>query len=84
MDGFERQSDGKAGTSIVSNIPATARVRARSPEQHCGGSQRSRSELLTDDARPLFLTGESLGSGVACLLAAKYWDAIRGLFLITP
>jgi pimeloyl-ACP methyl ester carboxylesterase len=41
-------------------------------------------ELLKNDAPPLFLTGESLGTGVACLLAAKHPQQIRGLFLITP
>lgn len=40
--------------------------------------------LLKADARPLFLTGESLGSGVACLLAAKHPREIEGLFLVTP
>ncbi len=41
-------------------------------------------ELRKDDTRPLYLTGESLGSGVACLLAAKHPRDVRGLFLITP
>jgi pimeloyl-ACP methyl ester carboxylesterase len=41
-------------------------------------------ELLKSDARPLYLTGESLGTGVACLLAAKHLQQVRGLFLVTP
>ena len=46
------------------------------------------SELLkpdkTRDNRPLYLVGESLGSGVACLLAAKNPGEVRALLLITP
>ena len=41
-------------------------------------------ELQRQDARPIYATGESLGTGVACLLAGKNPDAIRGLFLVTP
>lgn len=41
-------------------------------------------ELLKEDSRPLFITGESLGTGVACLLAGKHPKQIRGLFLATP
>jgi pimeloyl-ACP methyl ester carboxylesterase len=39
---------------------------------------------LLQDSRPLFIAGESLGTGVACLLAAKHPDKVRGLFLATP
>ena len=41
-------------------------------------------ELQRKDDRPIFAGGESLGTGVACLLAAKNPDAIQGLFLVTP
>ena len=39
---------------------------------------------LLKDARPLYISGESLGTGVACLLAARHPDKVRGLFLATP
>ncbi len=42
------------------------------------------SDLLIQDARPLFITGESLGTGVACILASKYPDKVKGIFLVTP
>jgi uncharacterized protein len=45
--------------------------------------QRAIEELLADN-RPLYLCGESIGSGVACALAAENPDHIAGLFLVTP
>lgn len=41
-------------------------------------------EALTgNDSRPLYLLGESLGSGVAAYLAGAYPDRVAGLLLIT-
>ena len=40
--------------------------------------------LLATDARPLFITGESLGSGIASHLAAAFPDQVAGLLLVTP
>lgn len=42
------------------------------------------NELLKQDKRPLYIAGESLGSGVACLLSAQHPKEVRGLLLITP
>ena len=39
-------------------------------------------ELLRD--HPLYLVGESLGSGVASYIAGKYPALIRGIFLVAP
>jgi len=41
-------------------------------------------ELLTMDNRPVFVLGESLGSGTACEVAAREPDRVRGIVLITP
>jgi len=41
-------------------------------------------ELLATDSRPLFLLGESIGSGTACALAAEMPDRIAGLALVVP
>ncbi len=41
-------------------------------------------ELLHKDKTPVYIAGESLGTGVACIIAASKPDAIQGLFLITP
>lgn len=40
--------------------------------------------LLAEDDRPVYLAGESLGSGVASYLAATYPQQVAGLLLITP
>lgn len=40
--------------------------------------------LWRHDDRPLFLLGESIGSGVACALASRFSNRIPGLVLITP
>jgi len=41
-------------------------------------------ELTSDSETPLYLVGESIGTGVASLAAAKRPDKIDGLLLITP
>ncbi len=40
--------------------------------------------LLREDATPLFLVGESLGSGVASAMAERFGEQIAGLWLVTP
>lgn len=40
--------------------------------------------LLREDTRPVFLLGESLGTGVATQAAAAFPEAVAGLFLVTP
>ena len=40
--------------------------------------------LLAIDARPVFITGESLGSGVATFLASTFPNEVAGLLLVTP
>jgi hypothetical protein len=40
--------------------------------------------LLAADSRPLFLLGESIGSGTACALAGEIPERIAGLALVVP
>ena len=40
--------------------------------------------LLAEDARPVYLVGESLGSGVATWLASTFGTQSAGLLLVTP
>ncbi len=40
--------------------------------------------LIREDPSPVYLVGESLGSGPACGLAADYPEDVAGLWLITP
>ena len=39
---------------------------------------------LAPDSRPVFLLGESLGSGLACALAARAPQQVAGVFCVTP
>lgn len=41
-------------------------------------------ELLAADSRPVFLLGESIGSGTACALAGEVPGRIAGLALVVP
>jgi pimeloyl-ACP methyl ester carboxylesterase len=61
-------------------------ARAGEPSESSIGEAATRAlqGLLESDARPLYLTGESLGCGVASQLAASYPDAVQGLLLVTP
>ena len=40
--------------------------------------------MLAADSRPVFILGESLGSGVASYFAAQFPQQVAGLLLITP
>ena len=42
------------------------------------------ASLTQADRRPIFLAGESLGSGLASALAGRHPQEVRGVFLITP
>jgi pimeloyl-ACP methyl ester carboxylesterase len=42
------------------------------------------AELLAQDASPVYLVGESLGSGVATYLAGAFGQQIAGILLVTP
>ncbi len=47
-------------------------------------ASRALEGLLASDARPVYLVGESLGSGVASYLASSFPEQVRGLLLVTP
>jgi hypothetical protein len=46
--------------------------------------QAARRLLAEEPERPLFLLGESLGSGVATQVASRMPDAVAGIVLVTP
>lgn len=48
------------------------------------GARAALLELLESDSSPVYLTGESLGSGVATWLAQEFPEQVAGLLLVTP
>lgn len=81
-DGFEKSGDWEF---YLFEYPGYGwREGAPSEKAILDSAQAALNELASENETPLFITGESLGSGVACLLAARQPDAVRGLFLITP
>lgn len=55
-----------------------------SQESFCTAGREAIEQLATEDSRPIFLSGESLGSGVACALAGDLPQQVAGIFLMTP
>lgn len=47
-------------------------------------ARKALTELLANGDEPVYLIGESLGSGVACQMAADFPEAVDGVLLVTP
>jgi pimeloyl-ACP methyl ester carboxylesterase len=85
MDGFGALEQGKQWEFYNLEFPGYAWREGNTTEAEIvAAADEALEELLKDDARPLYITGESLGTGIACLLAARHPDKVRGLFLATP
>jgi len=61
-----------------------ARSGRPSEEKNYTAAEEALRLLFQEDERPVFLTGESLGSGVASEMAARFPDQVEGLLLVTP
>jgi pimeloyl-ACP methyl ester carboxylesterase len=48
------------------------------------GATNALKALLANDPAPIYLVGESLGSGVATYLAGRFREQIAGILLVTP
>ena len=86
VDGFRSLTEGKAAWEILLfEYPGYgARPGTATEENIISAARSALSELLKDKSGPVFLLGESLGSGVAARLAAENPESIAGLFLVTP
>jgi pimeloyl-ACP methyl ester carboxylesterase len=84
-DGFCPLDGGRQWDVWICEYPGYG-ARAGSPGRKAfADAARSAARQLTAmDARPLFVLGESIGSGVACDLAASEPKLVRGLILVTP
>ena len=61
-----------------------ARTGTASAESFRESAAAAMDLLLAEDDRPLYLLGESLGSGVASYLAGRFPAQVAGLLLVTP
>jgi uncharacterized protein len=61
-----------------------ARHGSPSEEAFFRAGREALGSLWQEDQRPVFLLGESLGSGVASRLAGEFPDQVGGVILITP
>jgi pimeloyl-ACP methyl ester carboxylesterase len=85
IDGFAGLDDGRAWEVYLFEYPGFgARSGELGERPFIDAGLAALRELRQADARPIYLLGESLGSGLACALAGRAEDQIAGLFLLTP
>lgn len=85
VDVFTALDKGQAWEVFVLEYPGYG-ARAGSPTEPnlLDAAEAAIASLQKVDNRPLFLLGESLGSGVASQMAARHPKEVAGIFLITP
>ncbi len=83
--GFERVEGGRLWDVVLFEYPGYG-ARQGNPSEATISSAAAEAleQLIVEDDRPVYLAGESLGSGPACHLAGRFPGKVRGLFLITP
>lgn len=85
VDGFHAAGDGLQWEILLFEYPGYGAREGRPSEPALKAAAEAAVEvLLAEDDRPLFVAGESLGSGVAAWLAGRFPDRVAGLFLVTP
>jgi pimeloyl-ACP methyl ester carboxylesterase len=85
VEGFEQLEDGRVWEVYLFEYPGYG-ARPGSPGEKAiiDAGLAALDTLARADERPVFLLGESLGSGPACALASREPARIRGLLLWTP
>jgi pimeloyl-ACP methyl ester carboxylesterase len=85
IEGFQRLGDGKLWEVYIFEYPGYgARPGRLGQESFIEAGLQAIDALKVADSRPIFLLGESLGSGLASALAQRRPHDIAGLFLFTP
>ena len=85
IDGFQRLGDGKLWEVYIFEYPGYgARSGKLGKESFIDAGSQAIDTLKAADARPIYLLGESLGSGLASALAQRRPKDVAGLFLFTP
>ncbi len=84
-DGFAALAKGALWEVHILEYPGYG-ARPGSPgETHFAqAGQEALTTLWQEDQRPVYLLGESIGSGVASRLAGEFPDRVSGVLLITP
>ena len=83
--GFGNIEQGRVWQTYLFEYPGyDSRPGAPSQESFCAAGREAVEQLAAEDSRPIYLTGESLGSGVACALASALPQTVCGIFLMTP
>jgi len=85
LDGFAAVNDSATWEVTILEYPGYG-ARAGKPGEKSltEAAGAALAQLWREDERPVFVLGESLGSGVACRMAGDFPDQVSGVFLITP
>lgn len=84
-EGFGALNHGTSWEITILEYPGYgARTGQPSETSFTAAAVAALTQLWREDDRPVFVLGESLGSGVACRLAGDHPDRVNGVVLITP
>jgi len=85
MRGLNTLGKGRLWDAFVVEYPGYG-ARAGKPSEAAlmAAADAAFTQLQNDDRRPIYVLGESLGTGVASQLAGRHANAIAGVLLITP
>ncbi len=85
IKGFEALDDGRTWEVLLFEYPGYGARPGKIGEQpFIDAGIKALDSLGAADARPIYLLGESLGSGLACALAGREPQRVAGVFLVTP
>ena len=85
LAGFEALDDGRTWEVLLFEYPGYGARPGKLGEQpFIEAGSKALDSLAAADARPIYLLGESLGSGLACALAGREPQRVAGVFLVTP
>jgi len=83
--GFEQLGEGRLWEVYLFEYPGFgARPGDLGEEPFIEAGLQAIKTLKAEDSRPIYLLGESLGSGLASAIAQRQPEAVAGLFLLTP
>jgi uncharacterized protein len=85
ISGFESIDNGRQWEVFLFEYPGFGARPGKANRDSINEAVRAAvKQLVAMDPRPVFVLGESLGSGTACDVASREPDAIKGIALVTP